>query len=463
MGLRVNTNVGALSALRTLSLSSLQEVKTFERLSTGLRINRASDDPSGLVVLQRLRSEITAIGQAIDNTQNGQNLVTTADAALGQVADQLSGLRAYVIAGLNTATNGPLALGALQDSIDQGLGAIDRIGATTRFDGRNLLNGNLAFNLTGVSPELKRVDVLGGSFGGLLPQTVTVNVTTAATRAQATGTVAPVQAAASTVTIAGTEGSQQFHFASGATQSQVVEAINAVKQYTGIEAVATGEIRSIKYGSAAKVQIAVDAGTFSGVTPGLYNGTDIAGQVNGAAAAGRGNTLVVSSDQLSATIDVKPEETGGFQFTVQSGGAEFQIGPVGGGLDDIRIGIGAVTSSTLGQSSGLGALSSLRTGGANSLAVNPAGGTPILDAAIEQVSSLRSRLGATSSQLFEANLDTLNVQFENLSASASTIRDANMAEEISRSVRDVLARNVGLSVLQTVNLNAGLALRLLQG
>ncbi len=463
MGLRVNTNVGALTALRTLSVGSRQEAKTLERLSTGLRINRASDDPSGLVILQRLRGELAAIDQALDNTQNAQNLVATADAALGRVSDQLSGLRAYVVAGLNTGTNGPLALGALQDSIDQGLAAVDRIGATTRFDGTNLLNGNLAFNLTGVSSALERVEVLGGSFGGLLPQTVTVNVTTAGTRAQATGTIAPVQAAASTVTISGAQGLQQFNFANGATQSQVVGAINAAKQYTGVEALATGEIRSIEYGSAAKVQIAVDSGTFSGVTPGLYNGTNIAGQVNGAAAAGRGNTLVVSSPQLSATIDVKPEETGGFLFTVQSGGAEFQIGPVGGGSDDIRIGIGAVNSGTLGQSSGLGALSTLRTGGANSLAVNPAGGTPVLDAAIAEVSSLRSRLGSTSSQLFTANTDSLSIQFENLSASASTIGEANMAREISQSVRDVLARDVGLSALRAVNLNAGLALRLLLG
>ncbi len=461
MGLRINTGVGALTALRNLRSNSTREIDNFQRLATGSRILRASDDPSGLVLLEVLRPQLIQISQAIENTQNARNLVDTADAALGQISDRLVELRSLFLAGRNTGVAGPEAQGALQDAIDQSLAAIDRIAATTRFADQPLLNGNLGFALTGVSAELDLVDVQGGAFQGGFPQQVTVDVVTAATRAQATGTIAAVQSGASVVNVTGPLGTEQLNFAAGATQSQVVDAINAVTGSTGVEATAGGEIRTVAFGSDASFTIQEVTGDFEGITPGTFTGTDVVAQVNGQAAVGRGNTIQANTTQLAAVIQVQAVTTGTFQFTIQGGGATFQIGPVAGGLNDITIGIGAVSTATLGQTSGQGTLASVQTGGLNSLQNRSADAFEILDAAMDEVSGLRSRLGSVAGRLFEANTESLNEAFQNLSASASELADANFAEEITQAVRNRLVRESGLLVLGQANLTAGQALRLL--
>ena len=82
MGLRINTNIPSVTALRNLRLNETSQRKSLERLSTGLRINRASDDPAGLVISEQLRSQLKSMGQALENSQNASNLVATTEAAL---------------------------------------------------------------------------------------------------------------------------------------------------------------------------------------------------------------------------------------------------------------------------------------------------------------------------------------------------------------------------------------------
>ncbi|MDQ7779346.1 MAG: flagellin, partial [Planctomycetota bacterium] len=69
MGLRINTNIPSIRAIRNLRINDLKQQVSLERLSTGLRINRASDDPSGLVISELLRSQIRGLKQAAENTQ----------------------------------------------------------------------------------------------------------------------------------------------------------------------------------------------------------------------------------------------------------------------------------------------------------------------------------------------------------------------------------------------------------
>lgn len=461
MGLRIGTNLGALTALRSLRQNNVAEVRTLERLSTGLKINRGRDNPAGLVIFEQLRSDLTALDQAINNTQNAQNLINVADQALVSISDRLIDIRGNVIAALNTGFGGPEAQFALQDAINQGLSAIDRIASTTRFGNQGLLNGNLAFQVTNSSAELEAINVQGGSFNGAVPTTVQVNVSTAATRAEAGGQISAVQAGDVTVEITGTVGTQQLSFSSGATLSEVVSAINGVTEFTGVRATATGEIQSAAFGSTQTVQVTEVSGDLDGITAGFSNGTDVVALVNGQAAAGRGNTVEISNNQIQANIRIEEGAVGSFSFSISGGGATFQLGPVGGGVDDITVGIGPVDTSTLGESSGLGSLFSIRAGGANSFATNAAGALTVLDASISEVGSLRGRLGSLSGNIFQVNIDAASVAMQNLTASASEIRDADFLEEIASSVRNRLVRESGLRVLAQANMNPGIALRLL--
>lgn len=130
-----------LPARIALSRSLAEENRTLERLATLRRINRGSDDPAGLIAAAELEREITAIETAERNTARADAVLAVADSALGQVGNLLNTVEASALAAAgDTATDAEKA--AYQQQIDAALEAIDRIGATTSFAGRKLLDGS---------------------------------------------------------------------------------------------------------------------------------------------------------------------------------------------------------------------------------------------------------------------------------------------------------------------------------
>src|SRR5688500_6337175 len=99
---RINTNVASLTAQRGLSRTPTQLNSTLQRLSSGLRINRGADDPAGLIASEGLRSEISGITQAIDNSQRASNVISTAEGALGEVAALLLNVKDLVVEAANS-------------------------------------------------------------------------------------------------------------------------------------------------------------------------------------------------------------------------------------------------------------------------------------------------------------------------------------------------------------------------
>lgn len=168
MGLRVNTNRSAVTTLRSLSLTDKSQVNTFERLSTGLRINRASDDPSGLVISEILRGQLGSLQQAVENSTNAANMVSTSEAALTEVSSLLIGIRESIIFALNTGSSSPDQIAAEQDSIDQAIAAIKRVADSTKFASTRLLNGN---------SELITTDVNQTGLLRVLPRSVQLDYT----------------------------------------------------------------------------------------------------------------------------------------------------------------------------------------------------------------------------------------------------------------------------------------------
>jgi flagellin len=116
MGLRINHNIPSLMALRNLKANDVNQQRSLERLSTGLRINRASDDPSGLVISERLRAQVRGLSQAVDNSQNASNMIGTAEAALSEVHTLLLGIRESALFAINSGGSSPDQVAAEQDS-----------------------------------------------------------------------------------------------------------------------------------------------------------------------------------------------------------------------------------------------------------------------------------------------------------------------------------------------------------
>ncbi|MFH1739612.1 MAG: flagellin [bacterium] len=141
---RINNNIGAVTASRNLNAVGTRLQKNIERLSSGLRINRAGDDAAGLTIRERLRVQIRGVNQAILNSQNGISMSNTAEAALDQLVLGLQRIRELAIAAGNTGSNDYRAIQALQDEVFQQIDEVNRIAETSQFGTRVLFNGDNA-------------------------------------------------------------------------------------------------------------------------------------------------------------------------------------------------------------------------------------------------------------------------------------------------------------------------------
>jgi flagellin len=153
MGLtRINNNVAAINANRNLNTTSRALQVSLERLSSGLRINRAADDAAGLSISENLRAQINGLNRAIDNASEAINLVNTAEGALTETTNRLQRIRVLAVQAANTGTNDAVALQAIQDEIETGIQEITRIGNDTQFATRRLINGENANTASFLEP-----------------------------------------------------------------------------------------------------------------------------------------------------------------------------------------------------------------------------------------------------------------------------------------------------------------------
>jgi flagellin len=141
--MRINHNVAAISASRLLSLTNTRIEKNIEKLSSGLRINRAADDAAGLGISERMRTQVSALNQSSRNAQDAISLVQVAEGALQEMQSMLRRMRDLAIQSANeTLTTADRK--QIQIEVSQLVGEINRIAETTQFNTKNVLTG--AFN-----------------------------------------------------------------------------------------------------------------------------------------------------------------------------------------------------------------------------------------------------------------------------------------------------------------------------
>jgi flagellin len=141
MSLVINTNVAALNAYNNLNANQNSLDNAFAQLSSGLRINKAADDSSGLAISQGLTSQINGLTQANSNVQDGINVAQIADGSLGTVQNILQRMRTLVVQAANTGTQDQTSLSAIQQEMTSLNGELDNISSQTTFGSTNLLNG----------------------------------------------------------------------------------------------------------------------------------------------------------------------------------------------------------------------------------------------------------------------------------------------------------------------------------
>lgn len=146
MSLRINTNVAALNAYNNLSANQAKLEDAFSQLSSGLRINKAADDASGLAISQGLTSQINGLTQAVSNAQDATNVAQIADGALGTVQNVLQRMRTLVVQAGNTGTQDQTSLKAIQNEVVALNQQLDNIAGQTKFGATNLLDGSYKAN-----------------------------------------------------------------------------------------------------------------------------------------------------------------------------------------------------------------------------------------------------------------------------------------------------------------------------
>jgi len=473
---RINTNVTSMLAQRTLRQQNNTLNQSLERLSTGLRINRGKDDPAGLIASESLRSEKASITAAIGNAERADQVINIAEGGLTEVSNLLTELQSLVGQSANDAGLSIEEKEANQLQIDSILQTIDRIASSTSFQGTKLLNGTFDYTTTGVnSSELSEVVVDKAKIpsGGSID--VTANVVTSAQTGQAflsAGTGNVLSGTSLTIEVAGNKGIQQFTFASGTSGADMVTAVNAFKEVTGVSAsINTGsgayvqfssvEFGSTQFASVTKVagdsayDTAINSSTATGGSTSVKDtGRDATVTINGTAAQVDGTEASISTGSLAVTIDIASafnSDGNSSTFSITGGGATFQLSPkldLGG---KESIGIQAVTTGRLGSSEN-GRLSDLASGGTGNVVTgNVDTAQSIVNDAIKQVSGLRGRLGSFQTNTVGATIRALGVALENNAAAESQIRDTDFAAETANLTRSQILVNAATNVLGIAN------------
>jgi flagellin len=492
---RINTNVVSLTAQRNLATANAQVSTSLERLSTGLKINRGSDDPAGLIASERLRSEKVALQSAISNNVRAVNLLSTAEASLNEINGLLLDIQGLVDTAANSGGMTTEEVAANQLLLDEAVDSITRIANTAQFNGKKLLDGSLGgFTLT-TDANAASATVTNINLGNATDKDVFINydgTSTAATKAtlfldadhDANGDADYVTAATGVISVTGNLGTALVDLTGHAGGADIAARINAVTDQTGItasNAAAGVTLSSADYGASQFINVGLQAGAAFTLQDGdegtLANGdvgTNITvegvgfttGTTDSNGVSVDGLTITVVRDNLQMVVTLEEAEAAADDESVLNvagnGGATFQIGAEINSANQVQVLIQNVGGDHLGDTA---ALSTLKTGGAYELSAGSAAlstAADIVGEAITTVASLRGRLGAVQKNTLETQIRSLGSTLENITSAESVIRDTDFAEETANMTRAQILVQAGTSVLAMANSAPQNVLALLQ-
>ena len=382
MPLSLNTNISALNAARSLNAANRAVSRGFERLSSGLRINSASDDPAGLSIREGMRAELSGLRQAVLNAEQATNLVQTAEGSLNEVNGVLIRMRELATqSSSSTVTDSNRT--SLQAEFSQLVQEIDRIANATTFNNQNLLTG----------------------FGN------TVNSASSALTAPGVSNIKISTAPTGT-----------FTFQDSGSDSQITLGNGTISQTISVGTILDGSV------VATGTQVVANFDRL-GVQVTLA-GADVAG-VSGPFSDGDLNNA---------------------QIVIESGtGGSFQVGASSASFDRIEVSIPDLRATGTKLNLGSSSIASVST--ARSALTE-------VDGAISSVAQQRGDLGAVQNRL-SFNTASTNNQIERITASESSISDADIVAEVTNLTRAQILAQAATAMLAQANVQPQSALALL--
>ncbi len=288
MGLRINTNVTAITAQRNLTLADARLFKSVQRLSSGLRINTAGDDPAGLAISEQLRAQIAGLNAAIVNSERAVNLVQTIEGSLNEVNSLLISMRELALDAANSGINNATSLAADQAELSNALQTITRISDTAQFSIQTLLDGTFE-NVVSLT-SLNTIGLTNLAESTLRTGTYTINVSNI-TQAGATITSDPFDLL-DNVALAGTGADGDPDGLAGGSHSLVVT------EATG--AYATSSTSAVLDGNSTLTATTITLASASGTSTVVFEGDEANTVANIVAEINAEARDLVNNDQFIA-------------------------------------------------------------------------------------------------------------------------------------------------------------------
>jgi flagellin len=440
--------------------------KSLEKLSSGLRINRAGDDAAGLSISEKMRGQIRGLDMAVKNAQDSISLIQTAEGALTETHSILQRMRELAVQSAND-TNESADRDALQSEINQLAEEITRIADTTEFNNKKVLDGTFekaVFHIganegQNIELSINKMDSaslgVAGAEGAEISQTVTV--------ADASGSLTN----AGTYTVKdfseyqGKVDDTQFNGITAASGSQVLVDSND-------NVVAIGDDNGnffTKNGTNGAVDFAFEDGlklnsevTVTGTGAAQTMEATVALQDNNSLEAGQYEIVDISSSSLSYTTSGGSGATYALQ---NSAGDIVAIGQTAAGSGagavaniaefvDVNDKSNVLLSASSGTFTGNETFTVTGEGIDISTQTSADSAITTINDAITQVSSERSKLGAYQNRL-EHTINNLSVAGENLTAAESRIRDVDMAREMMKFTKDQILLQSSNAMLAQAN------------
>jgi len=473
----------SLNSQRNLNKSQGSLQTSLQRLSSGLRINSARDDAAGLAISQRFTAQIRGLSTAARNANDGISLAQVAEGALEEASNILQRVRELAVQSLN-ATNSPSDRKALNLEVNQLTAELDRIAKSTEFNGQKILDGTFGTALFQVGANANQ-SIVATTANFKVQQYGNYQIAGYASGV-ATG---HRLAAATTLTISGSEGAATVTTTAGESALDIAAAVNLVNESTGATASAL-TTSDLTFASSGAYQMTISSDNASPVTVGFSltaasgiealstaasafnDATAQTGVVATVKADGTGITLNHYSGENITLRDTTFQNNGNVTITDANSATVVLTADT---VADIGVIAGQVTfdsdkSFTIQSSNATMVLSTVNTASTLQKVADfdisnvPGANTAltVADAAIAQINSQRAKFGALQNR-FGSTISNLETAVENLSAARSRIMDADFAAETAELTRNQILQQAGTAMLAQANSIPQNVLSLLQG
>ena len=476
MSFRINTNFAALTAHSSAVMHEKVLHGAMTRLSSGLRINSPEDDPSGLISSENFRTQLGGLDAAVRNNQDAVSYSKTAEAALAEVNQLLNDARALIVEAGNSATLTATQIQARQDQLASIASNITRISQSAQFGSKRLLDGSAGIQAqVSAGNEVLGIS-LSGTFNGATITTqalMTLNGISPGSQANVTSSALPggVVMNAGTFSINGSS----FTFTAGSTGPQVAATVNAAAASTGVTAAWNGatnqlDFTSLNYGQNTVLTFSDASGVISTGPPVTVTGTNPVAKIT---LGGLGTVLFTGGRAGTDGLALADAEGNIVQLTsagnmasslpltigqITPGSAVFQFG--GGAGQTAQLALPNIASTMLGSD----VVTNLNMSNIDiTTSSNVANALAVVDRAIAQISNTRGQIGQFSSYVLDSNNRTLQSAKENMSAAESSIRDVDVASEMTTYTTAQVLQQSGLAMLAQANSMPQTVLALLKG